>query len=293
MSQTKKNLREACRYRPKSFIGVIFTTRGPEITTGRLKNKKLEIIENELITVTTDYYLIGEKNKLSCSYDKLCESAKIGNLIVFEDEEIKCEIIDVKDSYIVCKSLSSGTIQEQSRIYLPMADIFIPTITDLDEDEIANFAIKEAIDLIAVSFIRSAEDINNVRDVLGPRGANIKVIAKIDNFKALQNYEEILEASDGIIIARGHLGLEIPTEKLFIAQKYMISKANFAGKPIITATQMLESMVLSTKPIGAELTDVANAILDGTDSVLLSTETSNGLYPVETVEMMSKVNKIL
>lgn len=219
----------------------------------------------------------------------MCQSAKIGNLLVFDEEEIKCEIIEIGHDYIKCKALASGYVHENSKIYLPMADIDIPTITDLDEEEIASFAIKEAIDLIAVSFTRSAEDINLVRDVLGPRGASIKVIAKIDNFKGLQNYEEILEAADGIMIARGHLGLELPTEKLFLAQKYMISLANYAGKPIITATHMLESMVHSLKPIGAELTDVANSILDGTDSVLLSAETAIGSYPVEAVEMMSKV----
>lgn len=200
------------------------------------------------------------------------------------------EVTEILDSGIKVKVMNNAVLGERKNMNLPGVIVNLPTLTEKDEEDIVKFGLKEGIDMIAASFVRKASDIHTIRDVLGPRGAHIKIISKIENQEGLDNYEEILEASDGIMVARGDLGMEIPVEKVFIAQKFMIDKANIAGKPIITATQMLESMIKNPRPTRAEATDVANAVLDGSDAVMLSGETANGSYPIFAVDIMARVN---
>lgn len=213
----------------------------------------------------------------------------MGNKVFIDYGKIQGKIVEIKKDSIIVKIKHDCVLGEKKNITFPGVSLNLPFLNDEDEDILINIALKEGVDIVAASHIRNASDIDYIKDVLGPKGVNIKIISKIENMEALEKFEEILEASDGIMIARGHLGMELPIEKIFITQKYLIDRTNIAGKPIITATQMLESMIKNPNPTRAEATDIANAVIDGTDCVMLSQETAVGIFPVEAVKIMSKV----
>lgn len=225
----------------------------------------------------------------SGSYEELPQSIKVGQHILIADGSLVIKVTEILEKGVRGIVLNDAEIGEKKNMNLPGCEVKLPTITEKDKKDIVEFGVKNGVDMIALSFTRSAKDVEDCRDLLGPKGAHIKIISKIENQEGMHNYGEILEASDGIMVARGDLGMEIPPQKVFIAQKWMIQQARKAGKPIIVATQMLESMIKNPRPTRAEAGDVANAILEGADAVMLSGETANGSYPLHAVNTMVSV----
>jgi len=282
-------VKEALKQRPDKTCGIMLDTKGPEIRTGMLVDSKpIELEANQDLIITTDYSFEGTTEKIACSYKSLPETVQVGSTIYVADGSLTCIVTEILEDGVKVTCKNACRLGERKNMNLPGAIVDLPTLTEKDEIDLVDFGIKQGVDMIAASFVRKAEDIETIRDVLGPRGAHIKIIAKIENQEGLNNYDEILAATDGIMVARGDLGMEIPPEKVFIAQKWMIEKANIAAKPVVTATQMLESMCKAPRPTRAEASDVANAVLDGTDCVMLSGETAGGDYPINSVTIMSK-----
>jgi len=269
---------------------IMLDTKGPEIRTGLLKNHQpIDLQKGQLLEITTDYSYEGDPKKIACSYKSLPISVKPGNTILIADGTIEATVVEILKDGVVVEIGNSCKLGEKKNMNLPGIVVDLPTITEKDEDDLVNFALKRGVDMIAASFIRKAKDVEYIRDILGPKGSHIKIISKIENQEGLHNFDEILKVSDGIMVARGDLGMEIPVEKVFVAQKWMIRKANEAGKPIITATQMMESMIKNPRPTRAEASDIANAVLDGSDCVMLSGETASGDYPLNAVQIMARV----
>jgi len=284
-------LREAAANK-KRHIGVLLDTKGPEIRTGFFAGgvDKIELTKGETIVLTSDYEFKGDEKKLACSYPSMAKSVKEGQPILCADGSLVLTVLstDEEKGEVTCRIENNAKIGERKNMNLPGVVVDLPTLTEKDIDDIQIWGIKNNVDFIAASFVRKAEDITKIRDVLGEEGKHIHIIAKIENQEGLQNYDAILDATDGIMVARGDLGMEIPPEKVFLAQKMMIRKANVAGKPVVTATQMLESMISNPRPTRAECSDVANAVLDGTDCVMLSGETAGGEHPVAAVGIMAR-----
>lgn len=285
---TLERLRTACASRPGSKVAVLLDTKGPEIRTGVIDPSlgKLKLVKGEKIEVGTDYEKLCTPAYLACSYKSISQSVKPGSSILIADGSLMLKVIECKTNSVIAEILNNCTLGDKKNMNLPGAVVDLPTLTEKDIDDLQNFGVKHGVDFIAASFVRKGSDLDFIRSVLGEKGANIKIISKIENQEGLENYDEILAKTDGIMVARGDLGMEIPLQKVFLAQKMMIGKANLAGKPVVTATQMLESMITNPRPTRAECADVANAVLDGTDVVMLSGETANGDFGVEAVTIM-------
>jgi len=272
--------------------GVLLDTKGPEIRTGMLDHGEPVFLEKDSeITLTTDYDIKGNKNLIAVSYSSLAKDVAPGSQILCADGSITFTVLscNVDAGTVQVRAENSAKLGERKNMNLPGVNVDLPTITEKDRDDILNWGVKNKVDFIAASFVRKGSDIEHIREVLGPASKDIFIISKVENMEGLDNFSDIVEKSDGVMVARGDLGMEIRMEQIFLAQKRMIKRCNEAGKFVVTATQMLESMTGAPRPTRAEATDVANAVLDGTDCVMLSGETAAGNYAVEAISVMADI----
>ena len=286
-----KTIREISKETGK-HVAILLDTKGPEIRTGSHAegDVKYDLVEGQDFIVTTDYSFKGTPEKISVSYPGMTKDLKPGDTILVDDGLIGLEVKEIKGEEIFCKVKNSGALGQKTGVNLPGVSVSLPALAEKDKADL-KFGCEVGVDYIAASFIRKASDVAEVRRVLDENGGeNIKIISKIENQEGIDNFDEILELSDGIMVARGDLGVEVPVEEVPFMQKMMIRKCNAVGKPVITATQMLDSMQKNPRPTRAEAGDVANAILDGTDAVMLSGESANGKYPVEAVRTMATIS---
>ncbi|MBO8136684.1 MAG: pyruvate kinase [Desulfotomaculum sp.] len=268
-------------------IAVMLDTKGPEIRLGTFAEEPILLRAGDEFTLTTEE-IKGDNTRVSVTYKDLPKDVTVGGKILVADGLIELKVIEIKDTEVRCKVVNGGELKSRKGVNLPGVHVNLPALTEKDEQDIM-FGIENDVDFIAASFIRNAEDVLTIRRILEQNNADINIISKIENKQAVDNFDEILKVSDGIMVARGDLGVEIPAEDVPMIQKILIEKCNLAGKPVITATQMLESMTHNPRPTRAEASDVANAILDGTDAIMLSGESAAGKYPVEAVETMNRI----
>jgi len=271
-------------------IAILLDTKGPEIRTIKLESgKDVELKAGQTFTLTTDATVVGNSEIAAVTYKGLADDLKEGNTVLIDDGLLELTVKEISGDKIICDVINSGMLGENKGVNLPNVSVKLPALSEKDISDLI-FGCHQGVDFIAASFIRKADDVKAVRDVLDANGGeDIQIISKIENQEGLDNFDEILELSDGIMVARGDLGVEIPVEDVPFAQKEMIKKCNIQGKIVITATQMLDSMIHNPRPTRAEAGDVANAILDGTDAVMLSGETAKGAYPIEAVEVMARI----
>jgi pyruvate kinase len=268
-------------------IPVLQDLQGPKIRIGELSKPEIELKDGQAIKIVTDD-ILGTAEKISSSYKELVEDAEIGNTILIDDGLIKLEVKNKTNSSLVCEVIEGGILKPRKGMNLPGMKLSTPSLTEKDLSDL-EFGLNHKIDFIALSFVRKPEDIFRLKEWLKSKNNKTPVIAKIEKKEAVDNFEEILKAADGIMVARGDLGVEMPPEDVPIIQKKIIRESNSIGKLVITATQMFESMIYNPVPTRAEASDVANAVWDGTDVVMLSSETSIGKYPVEAVKIMNKI----
>ena len=273
------------------YVGIMLDTKGPEIRTGMFENGGVEYHQGDIVKLVKEEVL-GNKEKIHITCEELFNDVKKGDKLLVDDGKITLKIREVFKDTLTCEFLNDGKITNKKGINAPGINLTMPFISQKDYEDI-KFGCEQGVDLIALSFVRTADDVLQVREILKECGnTNIEVISKIESQQGIDNLKEIIQVSDGIMVARGDLGVEVATELVPLYQKKMIKIANLYGKPAITATHMLESMINNPRPTRAEASDIANAILDGTSAIMLSGESAIGKYPVNSVTYMDKIAKI-
>lgn len=269
-------------------VAILLDTKGPEVRVRNFKNGKAELKEGQKFTLCTAD-VEGDENQVSITYKDLPKDIKVGNRILIDDGLIEMEVLSVKNTKILCQVRNGGVVSDKKGVNIPNVSLSMPYMSQKDIDDIV-FGIEQDVDFIAASFVRTAEDVREIKHVLQSHGGKgIRVISKIENAEGVNNIDDIIRESHGIMVARGDMGVEIDMQDLPVIQKSLIKKTYRAGKVVITATQMLDSMIRNPRPTRAETTDVANAIYDGTSAIMLSGETAIGKYPVETVKTMASI----
>ncbi|MDY3947685.1 MAG: pyruvate kinase [Ezakiella sp.] len=286
--QARIDLIKKIRDKIKEPVAIMLDTKGPEIRIGKFKEGRIRIEQGQEFILTTKE-ILGDNKMVSVSYDGITDDVTIGGRLLMDDGLVEFEIIATRPGEVILKAINSGELSDRKGVNIPNAKIKLPALTNRDIEDI-KFGIKNDVDFIAASFIRTREDVLSIRKILEENGGyNIGIISKIENREGVDNMDDILEVSDGIMVARGDLGVEIPPQEIPHVQKELIKKCNIQGKVVITATQMLDSMTRNPRPTRAEVMDVANSILDGTSAVMLSGESAAGKYPVNSIRMMRDI----
>jgi len=268
-------------------VAIICDLPGPKVRTGELSHKHITLTEGDTFVLTTDN-IEGGRHRVHVNLPSLPKDLNTGNTIFLDDGSIRLQVTSIECNEIICRVAVGGLLGEEKGVNVPDVSLSVPSVTEADLNHLA-FVLDQGIDLVALSFIREASDVTKVRDFMEQQHTRVPIIAKIEKHEALNNIDEIITVADGVMVARGDLGVEIPLERVPIAQKYIILRCKKQGKPVIVATQMLESMIMSKRPTRAEVADIANAVFDGADCLMLSGETSIGKNPVDTVKMMALV----